>query len=103
MIGSLVSIVRLRRKLPKSWLKHGTADQRFMYLAALYVPVAFAGFLMSASFLSWAWNDPVYIMLAISLGLQRSIRAALPAEAAVRKPAVPVRGGFRNGTRRIAG
>jgi O-antigen ligase len=104
MIGSAVSVIKIRRRLPKAWLKNGTSDQRFLYLASLYVPVAFAGFLMCATFLSWAWNDPVYVLLAIALGLRRSIIAALPSPAAQSRPVPrPLRGGQRHGTRAVAG
>jgi O-antigen ligase len=106
-IGGAVSVIRIRRRLPKSWLKHGTPDQRFLYLAALYVPVAYAGFVMCATFLSWAWNDPLYVLFAISLGLQRTILAALPAAAAPvaekRVATARGRGGLNLGTRRVAG
>jgi hypothetical protein len=76
-----------------------------MYLAALYVPVAYAGFLMCATFLSWAWNDPLYVLFAITLGLQRTIEAAIPQAAAAPQPVARPRGrGNSNlGPRRIAG
>ena len=80
MLGSAFSVIRLRRRLPASWLRQGTPDQRFMYLASLYVPVAFGGFLVCASFLSWAWNDPGYVLVGIAFGLKRVIEAALPAQ-----------------------
>ena len=92
-VGSAVSVVKLRRRLPKSWLNNGTPDQRFMYLAALYLPIAFGGFLVCATFLSWAWNDPGYLLIAIAFGLHRSIEAVLPAR-------VPVRSSARSGVGR---
>jgi len=101
LVGGAITVIRLRRRLPRSWLKRGTPDQRFMYLATLYVPIAFLGFLVCASFLSWAWNDPVYVLPAIALGLQRSIGQVAPAAVPGRLPMASSRG--RRGMRRTVG
>jgi O-antigen ligase len=104
MVGSAITVIKLRRRLPRSWLKEGTADQRFIYLATLYVPIAFLGFLVCASFLSWAWNDPGYVLPAIALGLQKSIGDAVSAATVPgRSPIIRGRGALRPGMRRIPG
>lgn len=78
--GSALSLLRLRRGMARSWLK-GTPDQRFLYLATLYVPIAFLGFGVSATFVTWAFNDLSFLLPAIAVGLHKAYHqvAATPA------------------------
>ncbi len=86
VLGSVVSLVRLRKRMPKSWATTGTTDQRFVYLATLYVPIALIGFVVCATFVSFAWSDQSYVLPAIAMGVQMvceqqfglSTRAAAP-------------------------
>jgi O-antigen ligase len=70
VVGSGVQLIRLRRKMPKAWATAGTTDQRFAYLATLYVPIALLGFVVSATFVSFAWSDQSYVLPAIAMGVQ---------------------------------
>ena len=47
VFGGMVSCVRLRRRLPRAWLK-GDAEERFLYQATLYLQLAFIGFAVCA-------------------------------------------------------
>jgi hypothetical protein len=58
--------------MPKAWATSGTTDQRFAYLATLYVPIAVVGFVISATFVSFAWSDQSYVIPAIAMGVQMS-------------------------------
>lgn len=62
---------RLRRRMPDSW-STGTADQRFLYLSTLYVPIALIGFIVTASFVSFAWSDQYYLLPAIVVGAHKA-------------------------------
>ncbi len=70
VVGSGVQLVWLRRRMPKAWATTGTIDQRFAYLATLYVPIALLGFVVSATFVSFAWSDQSYVLPAIAMGVQ---------------------------------
>lgn len=67
VFGGIVAMRRLRRRLPKSWAS-GTPDERFLFLATTYLPVALVGFGVSAAFVSFAFLDPIYILAALMTG-----------------------------------
>src|SRR5690606_30601648 len=68
IIGVIIGLGRLHRRLPKSWRK-GDPEQRFLSLALLYVPVSMIGFAVASAFVSFAWIDIVYILAAYTAGL----------------------------------
>lgn len=70
--GSVVGMNRFRRRLPKSW-KCGAPEERFLYLATLYLPVAMISFMATSTFLSFAWIDIVYILTAFIAGTYHSV------------------------------
>jgi O-antigen ligase len=72
VFGGMVSCVRLRRRLPRAWLK-GDAEERFLYQATLYLQLAFIGFAVCAFFLTFAWLDIIYILAAYLGGLHVAI------------------------------
>jgi O-antigen ligase len=78
VVGSAGSLLRLRRKMPKAWATSGNPDQRFVYLSTLYVPIAFIGFVVCGTFVSFAWSDQSYILPAIAMGLQKVVRDHMP-------------------------
>jgi O-antigen ligase len=70
VVGGVVPLIRLRRRMPKAWATSGTTDQRFAYLATLYVPISLLGFVVCATFVSFAWSDQSYVVPAIAMGVQ---------------------------------
>jgi O-antigen ligase len=54
----------LRRRLPRHW-RRGTSDQRFLYTMTIYMPVSLIGFSVAAFFVSFAYEDPLYILAAL--------------------------------------
>ena len=71
----------MRTRMPRAWL-NGAPEQRFLYLSTMLVPIAFVGFAITASFVSFAWSDQYYILPAIVVGLQKAIeRMVLPSPA----------------------
>jgi O-antigen ligase len=68
LVGGVVGPLRLRRRLPKAW-RHGAQDQRFLYAATSYLPISMLGFVVSSTFVSFAYLDPVYVLLAFVSGL----------------------------------
>ena len=75
--GGCFAMMRLRRRLPRSWAR-GTPEQRFLYLATMYVAVALVGFGITAAFVAFAWLDIVYILAAFMGGLYVSVERLLP-------------------------
>lgn len=66
MVMSAGGLWRLRRRM-RGWDK-GTPDQRFLFLTTLFVPVAFVGFAITATFVSFAWSDEYYLLPVIVVG-----------------------------------
>jgi len=68
VLGGIVAMCRLRRRLPNCWAR-GDPDERFLYAATSYLPVALTGFAVSAFFVSFAFLDPIYILAAFMTGM----------------------------------
>jgi O-antigen ligase len=89
VMGSAVSVLRLRRTLPRAWLK-GRGEERFIYLATMYIPVALLGFAAAGVFVSFAYADLVYVLCAFAAGTIECARAKLNEGATGRPAVVPV-------------
>lgn len=87
--GGIVRMRKLRRRLPKGW-RTGDAEQRFMYDATMYLPLAMIAFAITSFFVSFAWIDIVYIVVVYLAGLTLAIRQRL-AKDQVPQGAAPVR------------
>jgi O-antigen ligase len=72
VFGGIISCGRLRRRLPRSWLK-GDPEQRFLYQSTMYLQLAFIGFSVCAFFLTFAWLDIIYMLAAYLGGLYIAI------------------------------
>jgi hypothetical protein len=83
-------MVRLRRRLPRSWA-NGTREERFLYLATMYLTVALVGFGVTAVFVAFAWLDIIYILAAFMAGLYVCVWRLLPRPTAPARP-TPMRG-----------
>ncbi len=86
VVGSAYNTIKLRKRIPRAWATSTDPDQRFLYLATLFVPIAALGFIVCATFVSFAWSDQSYVLPAIALGIQKAFdeqaaRAGLPAPA----------------------
>lgn len=94
VVGGIVGMRRLKKRLPDRW-RVGDDEERFLYLAALYLPVSFVGFAVTSSFVSFAYLDPVYLLAAMATGLyaavDRKTSRAQAADAAPPAGAEPVR------------
>jgi len=79
IFGGIWSMIRLRARMPKHWAR-GDPEERFLYLTALYIPVALLGFAVTSFFVSFAYLDPIYIVAALMAGLYVSVEAKLKAK-----------------------
>lgn len=99
LIGGMAGCIRLRKRMPRAWLRHGTADQRFLYLSTAYMPIAFLGFAVTATFVSFAWTDVIYILGALVAGMYAAHAQAMRDASAVtggHPPAAARRAGWRS-------
>jgi O-antigen ligase len=91
-LGTIVLPWRLRRRIPPDWA-NGDWDQRFLLHAASYLPLAGVAFVVGGFFVSFAFNEPVYILAGYTGGLLMCVErrmAVAPAAAAL--PSTPLRG-----------
>ncbi|MFQ5745726.1 MAG: O-antigen ligase family protein [Gemmatimonadota bacterium] len=81
VFGSLFSMLRMRRRLPTTWAR-GDPEQRFLYHATTYFPVAIIGFISTSVFLSFAYLDPIYMLAAFVTGMYVSVERRMREDAA---------------------
>lgn len=73
VFGTLIAVGRERLRMPASW-RDGDYDQRFLFALATYLPLSILGFAATSTFVSFAYNDPMYYLAAMSAGLVVVIR-----------------------------
>lgn len=83
IFGSIFISFKLRRKMPRSWVT-GTAEERFLYLMTLYLPVSFITFSVSGFFVSFAYRDLIYVFGAFTVGLMLAVEQKLRDDARTR-------------------
>lgn len=95
VIGCVVAPLRLRRRIPEAWQK-GTWEEQFLFQSTVYVPLAALGFAVPAYFVTFCYNDPIYILAALTSALPACVDARLRA---TRGAHPPVRGSVRGARR----
>lgn len=106
IVGAAGSLLLRRTRLPSRWLR-GTPEQRLVYLCTVYVPIAYAGFAVTAFFVSFAWTEPLYILSALTCGIftavavERARAAETWTQAGAAVPGLPS-SGLRRGWRTAA-
>jgi O-antigen ligase len=93
VFGGIRRMRVLRRRLPRTW-RTGDAEQRFLYDATMYLPIAMVGFAITTLFVTFAWLDIVYIAVVYQAGLALAVRKRQAQEAAV--STVPIPGDSRS-------
>ena len=88
LLGGIVGLIRLRRRLPRQWAR-GDPEQRFIYFAAVYVPIALIGFSVTCAFLSFAYLDPIYILAALTAGVFYAAEGAMQRSSVAIAPPAP--------------
>jgi O-antigen ligase len=91
VFGGIFQARKLRLRM-RGW-EFGDEEQRLLYFASLYLPVAFIGFAVGGGFVSFAYLDPIYVLVALVGGLQISYDAKLRRDRASReRPALVAEG-----------
>jgi O-antigen ligase len=93
VFGGMISMLRLRRRLPRAWAR-GDPQERFLYHMALYLPVSFVAFAATGFFLSFAYIEPIYLLAGFVAGMYTSVGVKLRQNAAMGRGA-PMRPGPR--------
>ncbi|HTD60091.1 MAG TPA: O-antigen ligase family protein [Gemmatimonadaceae bacterium] len=65
--GGVVQMVMLRLKLPRSWAR-GDPEQRYLYCVVVYMTCGLLGYAFGSFFLSFAWTDVSYYLMAMIAG-----------------------------------
>jgi O-antigen ligase len=81
---AIVKLPRMRKRLPAHWAR-GSPDERFLYLATIYLPVAFLVVAATTSFVSHLYLPAMYILLAILGGVLLEIERRSPPAPGVRR------------------
>jgi O-antigen ligase len=102
MVFTPIGLCARLRKRMKGW-DEGDEEQRLLYFSALYLPVAFIGFSIGGFFVSFAYLDPIYVLVAFTGGLQLSYQHRLRREAEPGAPAGALNVPFAAPVRRYRG
>ena len=84
LIGGVVSLLRLRGRVPDAWRK-GAADERYLFSMLTFLPVAIIGFAISSLFVSFAWATPIYLLIALMAVTMSETRRRLPRRGLARR------------------
>lgn len=76
VFGGMAAMVRLRKRLPPGWAR-GDPQERFLFHMALYMPVSLLAFAVTGFFVSFAYQDPVYILAAFMAGLYAAVEVKM--------------------------
>jgi predicted ATP-grasp superfamily ATP-dependent carboligase/O-antigen ligase len=89
--GAVVALVKLRRRLPRGWAR-GDPEEQYLYLATQYLAVGALGFAFGSFFLTFAFTDVTYYMVATIAGLYLAVEDKLARDRALGRPTSNVSG-----------
>ncbi len=67
IFGGIVKLRTLAKRLPRNW-ESGDSEARFLFHAPRYLTVCLTGFAVTSFFVSHAYLDPVYLLMALMAG-----------------------------------
>jgi O-antigen ligase len=76
IFGSMYSLRRLRKRVPQAW-RTGTREETFLFYLLHYLPLSFLGFAVTSMFVSFAYLEPLYVLVAIAGGVTLVVRRRL--------------------------
>jgi O-antigen ligase len=83
-LGGIFAVSRMSRRVPDGW-RNGTPEQRFLHGTGFYLPAAFVGFAVPATFVSHAYLPQFYILVAFLAAYLTFTRRELARERAARR------------------
>jgi len=90
MYRGIYEMYRVRKRLPKHWIE-GDAEERFLYQASVFLPVAMVGFGTSGLLVSHAYIEPVYVIAALQAGFYNVLEKKLRQTSRAPAPDAPAR------------
>ena len=73
LFGGAWGLYRLRKRLPRGWRSAG-GTPGLLYDLALYLPVSYVGFAVTATFLSFAYHSIFYLLTIFAVGTYLGVR-----------------------------
>jgi O-antigen ligase len=73
ILGGLALVVRLARRIPKAWAR-GSPEQQFLRFAPGYLAASLLGFAVGSTFVSFAWQEIGYLLVAFAASTAFLIR-----------------------------
>ena len=67
LVGAFFKMRQLARRVPRHW-EWGDPEARFLFFAPRYLPICLAAFAVTSFFVSHAYLDPIYLLLALMAG-----------------------------------
>jgi len=67
IFGGIVKMRTLAKRLPRQW-ESGDSEARFLFHAPRYLTICLTGFAVTSFFVSHAYLDPVYLLMALMAG-----------------------------------
>ncbi len=68
LVGSVVKMMLFARRVPRYW-ERGDTEARFLYHAPRYLPICVVAFAVTSFFVSHAYLDPIYFLMALMAGV----------------------------------
>jgi len=87
VFGSIIKMRTLAKRVPRLW-ERGDFEARFLFYAPKYLQICMVGFAVTSFFVSHAYLDPVYILVALMAGTHNAVAERLRREQPTTVPAV---------------
>jgi len=79
IFGGIVKMRGLARRLPRHW-ERGDFEARFLFHAPRYLTICLIGFAVTSFFVSHAYLDPIYLLMALMAGTYTAAAARIRGE-----------------------
>jgi len=86
VFGSIIKMRNLAKRVPRQWEK-GDFEARFLFNAPKYLQICMLGFAVTSFFVSHAYLDPVYILVALMAGTHTAVAERVRREQPATVPA----------------
>ena len=82
IFGGIVKLHALAKRLPRHW-ENGDWEARFLFHAPRYFSICLIGFSVTSFFVSHAYLDPIYLLMALMAGTYAAVADRIRRERAV--------------------
>jgi hypothetical protein len=82
VFGGILKMRALSKQIPHHW-ERGDFEARVLFNAPRYLKISMTGFALTSFFVSHAYLDPVYILMALMAGCYSAVATRLRQERAM--------------------